>query len=93
MEEFNMNIRTVRRVPPHVSPPIEQFLGKDDVDRIYEVWGEGVKKYNWDTPITLRGGVKTITMDMLKGIPREELEDIYYQRRTERIMEALTHVS
>lgn len=93
MEEYNMKIRTVRSVPAHNSPPVDLYLEEEDTERIYEVWGEGVQKYNWDAPITLRGGIKTITMDMIREIPREELEDIFYKRRTERIIEALKHVS
>lgn len=93
MEVYNLKLRTVRSVAPHSSPPVDLYLEEDDVERIYEVWGEGVQRFNWEVPITLRGGIKTITMDMIRDIPREELEDIFYKRRTQKIMEALKHVS
>jgi hypothetical protein len=72
--------------------PIDLYLTEEDTKRVYDLWGEGIKRFNWQEPITFRGGIKSITCDMVKSVPVEELEKLFYERRTKRILEAIKNI-
>ena len=86
---YDMKITTTRKVPLERSSPIDYFLEEKDLKRIYDVWGQGVTKFGWDEPLSHRGGVFSITVEMVKKIPEAQLLKIYFKQRTERMIEAL----
>ena len=87
---YDMKITTTgKSIAPTRSNPIDIYLEEKDVERIYEVWGQGVTKFGWEYPISMRGGVFSITVEMVHKIPVEQLEKIYYPKRTKRIVDAL----
>lgn len=87
-----MKITTSRTVPFRRSPAIDIYLGEEDVKVLYEKWGTGVAKFGWSEPISMRGGIFTISVKMLKEIPESELLKVYYKKRTQRIMDAIAPV-
>jgi len=75
-----------------LAKPIDLCLTEADNRRVYDLWGDGIKRYKWDEPITFRGGIKSITCDMVKKIPVVQLEKLFYERRTERILDAIKDI-
>ena len=90
---FKSRVIRVKGIPiVSQEKPIDLYLADEDNKRVYELWGDGIKRFHWEEPITYRGGVKSITCDMVKRIPVEELEKLFYKKRTQRILEAIEQV-
>lgn len=89
---YDMKITTVRQVPARRAPAIDLYIDGKLRDDIYERWGTGVSKFGWPTPISMRGGINTITVKMIREIPRKELEKVYFKRRTKKLLEATARV-
>lgn len=89
---YDMKITTTRKVPQNRMPPVDSYLTEDDLQVLYDRWGTGVTKYGWADPVSMRGGIITITVKQLKDTPVEELEKIYYPTRAKRILEAVANV-
>ncbi|HDK27608.1 MAG TPA: hypothetical protein ENG48_11065 [Candidatus Atribacteria bacterium] len=90
---YDMRIKTVRKVKKNTSLAIDLYLSKEDLKVIYDRWGTGVTKFGWDIPISMRGGISTITCAMMKKIPFEQLKKVFYTKRAQRIMDAMSRVS
>lgn len=90
---YDMKINVTRYIEQNESLPIDLYISEEDKDRVYELWGKGVTQFGWDIPISMRGGIFSITIEMLKSIPEEELEKIFYKKRTERLLEAMSRLS
>lgn len=66
------------------SPDIDGFLNELDVKVLYKRW----KSEEWGEPIVLRGGIVSLTCDMLLEIPWKELVKTYGVKRAKRLLEA-----
>jgi len=90
---YDMKISVDRFPVRNTSPAIDLYLSAEDLEVIYERWGAGHTKYGWDTPISMRGGITAITCLMMKKVPVEQLEKIYFKKRTQLIVDAMSRVS
>lgn len=90
---YDMKITTTRRVRRMSSPAIDLYLPQEELDVIYDRWGQGVTQFGWDIPLSMRGGITTITCEMVKKVPLSQLEKVYYKKRTQRILNAIARVS
>ena len=72
---------------------VDNYITEKDLAVVYDRWGEGVNKYKWEEPLAFQGGVKSITVDMIKRTPVKELEKLFYKTRTKRILEAIKNIS
>lgn len=91
---YDMEITTVRQVPARRAPAVDIYLedNQELLKELYDRWGTGISKYGWASPISMRGGISTITVKMIKDIPQEELEKVYYKRKTKQILDAIENV-
>ena len=92
---YDMEFKVERQVRRSTSPAINMYF--EDVPKelktIYDRWGTGVTKFGWDIPISMRGGISTITVEMLKKVPEKQLLKIYFKKRTQLIVNAMSRVS
>lgn len=88
-----MKINIERMPIKNTSPAIDLYIHGEDLKVIYDRWGTGHTKYGWDEPVSMRGGITAITVIMMKKIPAEQLEKIYFKKRTQLIVNAMSRVS
>lgn len=75
--------RRTQRLAPR-SPDIDGFLPDVLVPVLYERWNNE----KWGAPSELRGGIKSITCDMVKEVGFQELSRVYGVRRAKTFIEA-----
>ena len=90
---YDMKIKVDRYVKKNTSPAINLYLPEEDLEVIYNRWGQGVTKFGWDIPLSMRGGIFTISCLMMKKIPVEQLTKIFNIKLTKRIVDAMSKVS
>lgn len=90
-----MKFTVKKRVRRSTSPAINIYFEDKPADLkvIYDRWGQGVTKFGWDIPISMRGGISTITCAMIKKVPKKQLEKVYFKKRTQLIVKAMSRVS
>lgn len=89
---YDMEITTVRQVAPRKAPAMDLYVDGELREDLYKRWGTGVSKFGWSEPISMRGGISTITVKMVKDVPQKELEKVYYKRRTQQLLDAVANV-
>jgi len=74
--------RRTKRLAPR-SPDIDGFLPSAVIPVLYERW-----KAAWETPIVLRGGIQSITCDMVVDVGFTALSRTFGVRRAKLLVEA-----
>lgn len=63
---------------------MDLYLSEEDTEVLYRRW-DGAK---WGEPLTLNGGVKSITTDMVLAITYKDLSSVYGVKRANLFIEA-----
>jgi len=87
-----MKITTTRKVAYRSDVAMDLYVDGELREELYKRWGTGISKYGWSEPISMRGGVFTITVKMFKEIPQKELENVYKKRLTKKLQTAVASV-
>lgn len=61
---------------------IEQYLNEDEIDVLHERW-----KDEWPERLDFRGGVKSVTCEMIQEVSYQELSGTYGVRRAKRLVD------
>ncbi len=62
---------------------IDVYLSEGDTEVLYKRW-----RKSWAEPIGLRGGIESITCEMILEIPRTDLVKVYGVMRATRLIKA-----
>lgn len=65
------------------SRDIDVHLSSNDVEMLYKRW-----RNKWGNPVGFRGGIESITSELILDVPRKDLVRVYGVRRTTRLIKA-----
>ena len=80
MAEKVTKIKVRRHVSSARGTPIDGYLDDRDIEKLYDKWDD-----SWGVPFRFRGGIESITAEIIMGAPISEMKKVYGKAFTDRI--------